>query len=176
MDIENVLKGHGIGVGGGNNIKSIQRGTTTITKIPTDITINAVKPENCIILLSYKRNAYIETHVLLFHGEIVNANTLRILNSYTSADEIVSWQVIEFDKIKSSQKGVVNATTMTASVTITSINPAKSLLIFDHTTTYATTELRYVFVEGHIENSTTLSFSQTIDMQRNIYYNIIEFD
>ena len=76
-----------------NIIKSIQRGTTTDTKV----TINTVNPDKCIVLLN---NSLLSTTSDSVDGAYVvklKANSLELSSNYYNRNNYkVGWQIIEF--------------------------------------------------------------------------------
>ncbi len=76
-----------------NIIKSIQRGTTS----DTDVAINTVNPDKCIVLLN---NSLLSTTSDNVDGAYVvklKANSLKLASNYFNKNNYtVGWQIIEF--------------------------------------------------------------------------------
>ena len=93
--IWNRLMSENVSFGGldSNIIKSIQRGTTSDTKV----TINTVNPDKCIVLLN---NSLLSTTSDSVDGAYVvklKANSLELSsNYYNRRNHTVGWQIIEF--------------------------------------------------------------------------------
>lgn len=93
--IWNRLMSENVSFGGldSNIIKSIQRGTTSDTKV----TINTVNPDKCIVLLN---NSLLSTTSDSVDGAYVvklKANSLELSsNYYNRRNYTVGWQIIEF--------------------------------------------------------------------------------
>lgn len=93
--IWNKLMSENVSFGGldSNIIKSIQRGTTSDTKV----TINTVNPDKCIVLLN---NSLLSTTSDNVDGAYVvklKANSLELSsNYYNRRNHTVGWQIIEF--------------------------------------------------------------------------------
>ena len=93
--IWNRLMSENVSFGGldSNIIKSIQRGTTSDTKV----TINTVNPDKCIVLLN---NSLLSTTSDSVDGAYVvklKANSLELSsNYYNRRNCTVGWQIIEF--------------------------------------------------------------------------------
>lgn len=93
--IWNRLMSENVSSGGldSNIIKSIQRGTTTDTKV----TINTVNPDKCIVLLN---NSLLSTTSDNVDGAYVvklKANSLELSSNYYNRNNYkVGWQIIEF--------------------------------------------------------------------------------
>ena len=93
--IWNRLMSENVSSGGldSNIIKSIQRGTTSATKV----TINTVNPDKCIVLLN---NSLLSTTSDNVDGAYVvklKANSLELSSNYYNRNNYtVGWQIIEF--------------------------------------------------------------------------------
>lgn len=76
-----------------NIIKSIQRGTSSSSKI----TINTVNPDKCVVLLN--NSCLSNTDYSVYGTYVINlkANVLEVsTNSKNDSDMTISWQIIEF--------------------------------------------------------------------------------
>lgn len=93
--IWNRLMSENVSSGGldSNIIKSIQRGTTTDTKV----TINTVNPDKCIVLLD---NSILSNGEYYVNGAYVvklKEDTLELSSNYSNKNHsTVGWQIIEF--------------------------------------------------------------------------------
>mgnify|MGYP006864514954 FL=1 len=93
--IWNRLMSENVSSGGldSNIIKSIQRGTTS----DTNVAINTVNPDKCIVLLN---NSLLSTTSDNVDGAYVvklKANSLELASNYFNRDNYtVGWQIIEF--------------------------------------------------------------------------------
>jgi hypothetical protein len=112
MDIDNVLRSHGVGVvviSGGGAIKSIQSGMTELSYINNEstkiISINSVDPLKSIIIANSIGQSlnYLRTSMCM--AEILNATQIKFTRKSLSGIARVYWQVIEFEDVKSLQKG-----------------------------------------------------------------------
>lgn len=126
----------GVVVGGLNggmpNVKSLQRGTGSMTYANTvnTVAINPVDLSKAIVLISYTSSSsyagyYGQHHI---RAELTNTNTITLTKGNTNSDPSFSWVVIEFNNVKTLQRGttIFNATAGTQS--ITAVDLSKALL------------------------------------------------
>lgn len=93
--IWNRLMSENVSFGGldSNIIKSIQRGTTSDTKV----TINTVNPDKCIVLLNNSLLSITSDSVNGAYVVKLKANSLELSsNYYNRRNYTVGWQIIEF--------------------------------------------------------------------------------
>jgi hypothetical protein len=143
MNIDDVLKSHGIGVGGGSNIKNSYSGKSTLagTEATKTITISPVNTSKSIIRYrSYTRttgSAYNTANNICLKVEFVNSTTIkvtRVWSNNTDGSQVsldFTWDVIEFNNVKSKQAGVLNPTTNLTNIGVSNVNVSKTLL-FDN--------------------------------------------
>lgn len=178
MNIEDVLKGHGIG-GGGSNIKSVQRGSVVMTTATKDIPISAVDMNNAIVLLNFasKLGGGSVVKPLCQKGQLTSSTNLQITATDYSSNVTVYWQVVEFNNVKSVQRGILAMQNVNKDVTISSINVDKSLIYATNDTSIASSDMNYALSGGYaILNSTTLRFYSPFDSStKNIAWQVIEF-
>lgn len=131
------LMQHGIGIGGGSNIKSVQHGVTTFSQsdVVKNITVNSVDEQKSIVLISsYVNNTTVNQISRLLSAAIVSGTNIEIkrgsASNHTAPIE-VSWQLIEFDDTKSIQKGIaMRDGTGETRVSIEAIDTTKSLIFY----------------------------------------------
>lgn len=113
---------------GGSNIKSIQRGTSTIPSTTNTLTVNisAVDTTKAIVIRTVRNNALADNRELDVMAKLTSATTLQLTNNTALYDVIVDWQVIEFNNVKSLQTGTVSST---QTVTIAAVDLTKSMVI-----------------------------------------------
>jgi hypothetical protein len=120
------------GGGGGGGIKSIQRGTITMTGVTTNfVTITSVDVTNTRVryLGQSATDAAVNTTERSFcYLTLTNATTLTVNRLNGTANVTVSYEVIEYypGVIKSIQRGLISGGSSTA--TITSVDITKSEL------------------------------------------------
>lgn len=169
--------------GGGSNIRSVQRGTVTFstTDVTKTISINNVDLTKAIVLIEF---SYTNTPAYAYYGGVsgvLSGATELLLSRFTPvtgtrATLKVSWQVIEFNNVKSLQKGsLTTAFNGTAySVTINSVDVAKSILFFNYTNDTGNTLFYGEHLEGSIADSTTINFYQLANA-KTIKWQVVEF-
>lgn len=170
------IRDHGVGVGGGSNIKSIQRLTVepwiykTLTE--TDLSISPVKPDNTLILMDYNGNGGADrTRTAV---ELISENTIRLRRNSTYAYQVnVNYhlQIIEFSNVKSKQTGI---STDLADIPISTVDPSKCILYATGTQT-ATGEIVAYFEEVIRISSENLISFLSASGGKIIYWQLIEF-
>jgi hypothetical protein len=164
--------------GGGSSIKSIQSGESSMSGLTNlDITISEVNLINSIVIIYERSSTTAAAQSLKVKGKLTNYTTLNLTRSSSATSSAyVSWQVIEFNNVKSLQKGdYVLTTTSAETVTIASVNVTKSILIFSFSSTSTTTSSGGACLcSGYLSNSTTITFQKGV-VDANIHWQVIEF-
>lgn len=128
MDIDSVLKGHGIGIGGSNLKSPTQFGSTTIPSYSatTTVSISAVDLTKSIVKIYYKNGA----NTMGITAELTNPTTITLTRYSGYAEAItIYWEVYEFNNVKSLQKGTHSST---GTITVSNYNTSKSMLIWSY--------------------------------------------
>jgi len=132
----NLLSKASIFGSGGSNIKSIQGGTTTLTSTSLDVAISSVDPNSSVLLFGFKGNLGLGYKYFETKGKIVDATTINfsIYQYYGAAGDVpIYWQVIEFNNVKSIQKGdyslAYNTGVSSVDISVTSLNVNKAILL-----------------------------------------------
>lgn len=170
--------------GGGSNIKSIQRGMgslSTASGVSVAIPITAVDPTKSIALVFFKTTSASATTAarnVLISIEITNATTITIAkNNATDTIEYV-WQVIEFNNVKSLQKGTTAVNAATVNVALSSVNPAKSIVFISSTNSNTATDNASIFytsfLVAELTSATNLQFRSN-DIGFTTKWFVIEF-
>lgn len=127
-----MLGGGAILGGGGGGIKSIQRGTVTLTGVGSNTaTITAVDPTNSILRWLGASHSTGTTTDGLARIDLTNATTVTATRQGTGGNLVVSFEVIEYypGVIKSVQRGTITLATVTSNTaTITSVDTTKATL------------------------------------------------
>ena len=170
------------GGGGGNNIKSLQNGIAILnnsTAAHKDVIISSVDLSKSILVFNYKiAGAYASTTMNTFlAGYFINNQTICFsVNTYPGEPFTIAWTVVEFEKANV-QRGTawLDRTNADVNVTITPVNPNKSILLYS----------QYAFSsKGHIDevplygkvNEDTITFAQNRDdIYKIAHWQIIEF-
>lgn len=163
--------------GGGNLIKSIQRGTLTFPSATiTNVTISSVDLTKSIVLVTSIGDS-VNPAVGCVKGKLTSATNLA-LSKATTLTANVSWQVIEFYNVKSLQTGDYTLITAAGTVTVSAVSPTKSLLICSWESTASTSGANYAALNYNLTNSTTITFDiiNSANQGRNIHWQLIEFN
>lgn len=146
--------------GGMGNIKSVQRGTSFFSsgQWTRTVSINPVDITKSVIIFTVAANA-LSAHQGFYRADFLDSTTIKF-EGYLDVDATYDWQVIEFENIKSLQKGTATISTGTSiEVPIEPIDITRSILIFNHsggTYEFETSG----FVGGQIISSTKIRFRQ----------------
>lgn len=172
MDIDSILKGHGIGVGG-SNIKSIQRGVASLNGTSLSIPISNVDLTKAIVLIGF--SSLSSTGAANQIQAKFSDSTHILLSIFQTTTVPVSWQVIEFNNVKSLQYGTSSVVGVANSTSISNINLDKSILFYTWTTTASTATASTV--RGELASSTTITFNQDgFNPTYEISWFVIEFN
>jgi len=169
--------GRGFDLLGGAKIKSLQTGKSSILgrNSSVDITISSVDVAKSVVIIT--STTYSSSGGNGFaYAILVNGTTLRVLRNYGSSDVATAftWQVIEFDDVKSIQSGVFNLSAAEATQTITTVNKAKSIL-FCSSSGGATAANTIAW--GWIKDNSTLEFGRQYNYgTTTIGWFIVEFN
>lgn len=124
-------------------IASIQRGTVTLARggaATATATITAVNPQACILhrLGQTTEDPTTPTRAssptTFARIDLTNATTVTATtDAAVLSDQVISFEVIEFlpGIIKSVQQGTIALSALSNTATITAVNPAKSMLMFE---------------------------------------------
>ena len=134
--MQGIVKG-GLNDGNGSNVKSSQRGETIVSTTTVDVVISEVDIDKSIVELNIYASSTSPASSLI-SAELINPTTLRLYINTTGATAKASWQVTEFNNVKSLQKGTSVVSTTGTNVTISTVNLNKSLLIASCTSTNTT--------------------------------------
>jgi hypothetical protein len=161
----------------GGNIKSIQRGETVLTATPMSIPIETVSLNVTIVRITVRANTTLSDDVEDFViARLITANELR-LEPYSEMDRVtVVWEIIEFGNVKSLQSGVKTYGTAVNSISISPVNPLKSLIFFTFKKGGAWTgNVRSWMYTSEFINASTISFKANAYYE-NIAWQVIEFN
>lgn len=171
----------GIPSGGGSNIKSIQSGTKVTTLASDTQAISAVNPSNCLLLMSFY-NAGPDGTVdkEAFYGEITSATQLTFTRTTAGGSESIAWQLIEFNNIKSRQSGIYTTANNTNEqlVAISSVVPAKSIIVAQPFGNTGAADLASIFIKYRIANSSQIAFQGTLNGTniKKMAWQVLEFN
>lgn len=172
--MKDMLIEHGIGVGG-NNVKSVQRGNTKIGRVSTlNIAISEVDLTKAIVKISpmaYSGPAeYSNVRATLTSSTNLELNIYNAVGSDVGESQL-SWEVIEFNNVKSLQKGLKSVTGLNNPQAISEVDPIKSILFYS----YSTSRMQTTNVNGYLNSSTQLMFSAWGAEAHSVAWQVIEF-
>lgn len=170
------LKLHGL-IGGGSNIKSIQRGSSVVSAISTDVTISAVDLTKAVVTLSFKSpigGTYASKG--LIRGGLTSATNLNLSISDSANFPTVDWVIVEFNNVKSLQSGNKVTSVVSDSVTISTVNMAKAILFFSYLTSSFLTDFNGILLNVTLATSTSITIKQATAINKDINWFVVEFN
>lgn len=177
--------GYLTGQGGGvSNIKSIQRGTTTLSsalsEVSKDITVSSIDTSKTILLMTSRISTYSNGYstALIAGGYIVDDTTIRFARTNVGGNDgiEIEWQLIEFKNVKTLQSGSLSISSISTNLSVSEININKSMLIFSFKYNTALDYNNYAIpTNGNITNSTQITFKQYSTTSKTVYWQLIEF-
>jgi len=169
--------------GGGSNIKSVQRGKSTLAfgVVALNVVISTVDINKSIVKIYRKptSSTAISAAGAMVKAKIttsVNLELSRIDDIYNGYDVDVYWEVVEFNNVKSLQKGdyvLTNPTTL-ENIAINAINMSKSIIFASWTTISTSTAMIPVLDIAYINTSTQVSVMSS-GFTGTIHWQVIEF-
>lgn len=163
-------------ISGMGAIKSIQHGVTALDidiKI-INVPISAVDMSKAVVFMSFK-GSNITNGTGLFPVVRLTSSTNLNIERTTAANSItVSWFVVEFEGVKSVQRGDYALST-SGTITISAVNVSKAFLIISHKITTSTSNMGACVVAGNIENSTTIKIDSWL-ATANVHWQLVEFN
>ena len=166
-------------IGTYSNIKSIQRGSVSLTAASQTVTIAAVDTTKAIVRITYFNSAGQQARGDLIQATLTNATTITLALNYYSVAITVEWEVIEFNNVKSLQTGVLSGNAPPQTVTIASINPLKSMLFFSfNTNSSSSNDVAYCKLNMYISGATSLycNYANVTGEVKLIAWQVVEFN
>jgi len=160
--------------GGGNNIKSIQRGRLELTSTSQNINISAVDTSKAVIYVNYQSG--ISNGTAAVRGKIVDSTTIN-LSKFGTDKAYVSWVVVEFDNVKSLQKGDYTLSTGIATIPISTVDLNKSLLVCSWQSDNSDNASYSVLMEYGFQDASNIYLNIATDALKNryVHWQVIEF-
>ncbi|OZB90061.1 hypothetical protein CJP46_35370 [Paenibacillus sp. XY044] len=161
----------------GGNIKSVQRGVTRFYGagiISIDVPVSAIDIANTVLKTDVVSDTSSPAQAEVL-GEIIDSTTIRFsINSETTTFETSArWELIEFQNLKSLQKGTIAGSgNSTTSVTISIVNTAKTITFMSYKSTNSSSSAvlkRASFVSNSSLTLYTVTGASTIN------YFVVEF-
>lgn len=162
----------------GSNVKSIQSGYVSVNETTANVTISAVNLANSIVKITYTNQSAGDTAKnLSIQAKLTNSTNIQFTNGgIYSYPFQVYWEVIEFQNVKSIQKGDYAYTT-SGSTTISSVNTSKAMLFFSFysdSTNSSSNNLSYTVMGGYINSSSVSFYGETFNAY--IHWQVVEFN
>jgi len=141
---------------------SVQRGSATMNATSNNVALAPVDPTRSVPIISYRVSGGSYTGDDFVRAKITSGNNLQLAIDTAMSSAVVEWQVIQFAVAKV-QSGDASFTAVDAIKTaaITTVNPAKSWLIYSYQSQAGTTaNIGQKLVRGVITDPTTLTFDR----------------
>lgn len=184
--MKDMLLQHGIGVGGDSNIKSVQRVFQKMTAISHDVPIAAVNLNTSVVkvtVISALEATNSITKNVVASAKLLNATTIRVevgeYNATYTPPTTVLVEVIEFNNVKSLQRGTFTATVSSSqSLAITSVNSAKAILFASFRTTHHSNSFANILKGARLASDSSILFNNNYDTYYALYWEweVIEFN
>lgn len=157
------------------SISRVQRGTGTIAYTVSVILVNiaSVDLTKSIIKINHLGNGTMAVSNTLMRARFVSNTQIEITRVHAGGDVDFSWQVIEFNNVKSLQRGDASVTNI--NVNISSVNLSKSILFFSASTSFTGTSTDGYFIDGRLVSSTVINFKVLVGTA-NVHWQVIEFN
>ncbi|MGE3843690.1 MAG: Ig-like domain-containing protein, partial [Vicinamibacterales bacterium] len=161
---------------------TVQRGTSTTMGAATtnDVTITSVTTTKAFPLISWSIDGVVHGANDYPKAKLTSSTNLQVATTVEGgSNQTVSWQVVEFSYGATVQSGDLSFATTDSSktATVTSVNTAKSWLVFTHTSDDGTSaNIGQKLVRGVVTNATTLTFDRANTGQAmDLTWYLIEF-
>jgi hypothetical protein len=167
---------------GGAVIKSIQRGTFTMTGVADSITISEVDLGSSVVLLTFVSPSANSPNKMIVKGELTTSTNLNLeVNADPLGDDSkVQWTVVEFNNVKSLQTGqyTLQNDNIEETVAISEIDTNKALLFVSFNSNYANISSNGVAafaLSSRIVSTTSIGFE--VDLSNSIInWQVVEFN
>lgn len=165
------------------SVKSVQNGVTVLDSSSKNVVISSVDVNKSLIIFTVKNNnSSNDARAIKVKGKIMDSTTINF-SIVVAGDTNVSWQVIEFDNVKSLQKGDLslpfNSGTGPNDITVSNYNPSKSILLISYTSlTYGTLDTNKLELLAEKINNTTIRITRTGSTLCgfDVHWQLIEFN
>jgi len=167
-------------VGTASNIKSIQRGSVVLSAVSTNITISGVDLTKAVIRMTSSPTSYSGYFKnILANATFVNATTINFSVPIYLSSINITWEVIEFNNVKSIQNGISSSGLSTTTVTVANVNPLKSTCFFSQRSNSSDSAGGATLASCTLTNATTLTFNANNNYTANAMeytWTLIEFN
>lgn len=172
------LQLHGLlGGGGGSNIKSIQRGSMSLSTGYFNLGISPIDLDSTIVLINnHAPFSSYTNQQLIFRAYLLDDSHLVFNKTNSSPNSIpVNYQIVEFTNVKSLQRGEATIYEGAESIIdIAQIDQSKSLLFYSFMSNDTGSGNRGALMGGRIKNNTQLAFNYGTS-SANVSWQLIEF-
>jgi hypothetical protein len=142
---------------GGSNIKSVQRGIVTISVLNTNVTITTVDLSKSVLKFTSRAvQSPLDPSRIGVRGKLSSQTNINFTTESSSPGTQVYWEVVEFNNVKSIQRGDVSNLASNAQ-TISTVNQQKSIIFHSNTLKTTTQDASLVFTASNITNSTQIN-------------------
>lgn len=174
--VTNQPTGLDIGVGGGSNVKSIQRGVTTFSAITTNATIASIDLTKSIVKISFvPLNSNGQFGIV--KAKLTSSTNLELKQIAFTQATVVYWEVIEFNNVKSLQTGMISLTATTNTVTIAAVNTSKCIVFCSwDSNDVSGANIKQGHCSYGLTSSTVLTVNQSDTVLHEIEWQVIEFN
>lgn len=159
-----------------SNIKSIQRGTSTISASNPSVNtaITSIDTTKSIIRITTKSSSIFGASYDICKAVITSSTQLTFTRNTSNTNSItIYWEVIEFNNVKSLQSGQSGFAVTT--VTVSAVNTSKSLLFSSGINNTTNTTADYYNFGSYLIDSTTIGLNYPPGGLA-IYWYLIEFN
>lgn len=169
-------------VNGMSNIKSIQRGILvwSDTSITKNITISGIDINKSVARITFNNYSSTTADKGCFAINITSPTTVtikRIIGLALTSNTIISWEVLEFNNVKSKQSGTVSLSSSSSEniVAVSQMDPNKSSLFVSITNSAGNDTAASYTSSARIISATQLGFF-TGNVSSTVYWQLIEFN
>lgn len=164
-----------------SNIKSIQRGTATYNAATTlDVPITVVDLSKAIVIVTacHAYSSGVSPSALAIMGKLTSATNINLSSAASLGSITVSWEVIEFNNVKSVQSGDFSVTSDNTdqSVAITAIDPTKSFIISSSKSGISNATATGMLSIARIASSTSIVIRSSYNTSETVHWQVIEFN
>lgn len=177
---------HGIGgIGGDRNaIKSVQTGILSFEQQDTvkNITVDSVDDEKSIVIISsHTTGGGTENRSRFFMASVTSSSNIEIKRfgvSNTTAPVNIAWQLIEFDGIKSVQKGAISESSSISAEHTIAINPVNmgNSIVFHTNTSIQRNTLNHAQKRVRLKSSAELAYLGGLLSGETLNWQVVEFN
>lgn len=173
---------HGVGgIAGSPPYKSIQQGTYALAAASGTVTISSVDLTKAVVIIASKNYAGTNMFKTAAHctAALTNSTTITFARGYNDGTLTVTWYVIEFNNVKSIQRGTVTPTAATSTTAVTTVTIAKSILfVTDSNVSIGGqgSEVRGATAEGYLSTSSQITFVCAGSSYVTIAWQLLEFN